>query len=154
MCHFSKIIYLDKYHRDLMPTETRVPWNDFPPVFIFAPLYTAQNHEFYEKAKKESDFYSALQLVKDIVNDSKLDELKRKVQYDKPLVVPVQAEEEFGVNMIPAAFAFHVARMLGLAAPCDDILMANMPMRTGKSAFIVCYIIQFLQARSFLDNSI
>ncbi len=130
----SKILYLDEDLCSLNPTETRVPWNDFPPVFIFSPLYTAQNHEFYEKAKKESGFYSALQLVKNIVSDSKLNELKRKVSSSNPLVVPVQAQEEFGLNMIPAAFAFHVANMLGLDV-CDDIFMANMPMRTGKSAF-------------------
>ncbi|CAK8720546.1 Phosphoribosyltransferase [Candidatus Electrothrix aarhusensis] len=115
-------------------TETRGPWKNFPPVFIFSPLGTAQNHECYEKAKKESDHYSALRLVKDIVNDIKLEELRKKVNFAKPLVVPVQAEEEFGVNRIPAAFAYYVATRLGFE-PCDDILMVNKPMRTGKSAF-------------------
>lgn len=134
MPKFSSILYLDEYRQTLRLTETRVPWNDFPPVFIFSFLGTAKRHECYSKAKKASDAYSAIRLVNDIVGNDKLEELKNIIGLQKPLVVPVQAKEEFGVNKIPAALAYYAGTRLGFEL-CEDILMANMPMRTDKNAF-------------------
>lgn len=118
----------------MKPIETRVLWGDFPPVFIFTPLGTAKKHKHYEKAKKECNANSAIQLVHDIVEEEKLEELRGIINSNKPIVVPVQAKEEFGVNKIPAAFAYYIATKLGFEL-CDNIVVANMPMRTDKNAF-------------------
>lgn len=114
MPKFSNILYQDEYRRNLKRTETRVPWNDFPPVFIFSFIGTAKKHECYEKAKKESDAHSAIRLVDNIIDDGKLEELRRIIEPQEALVVPVHAQEEFGVNKIPTALAYYVATRLGL----------------------------------------
>lgn len=126
MTKSGNILYLDEYRQDLKPIETRVLWGDFPPVFIFTPLGTAKKHKHYEKAKKECNANSAIQLVHDIVEEEKLEELRGIINSNKPIVVPVQAKEEFGVNKIPAAFAYYIATKLGFEL-CDNIVVAICP---------------------------
>lgn len=109
----EKIQSLDGYRKKLKQTETRVKWGTFPAVFIFNPLGTAKNHPDYDKAKKEGNELSALQLVKAIVSDERLNEFKALIDVNQPYVVPVHAIEAFGTNRIPAAFAYYLAKQLG-----------------------------------------
>jgi len=130
----SKIVSLAEYRERLKKEETRVAWADFPPVFIFCPLGSAKEHKRYNEAKKNGNNDAALQLVKDIVPQDKLEELRGIIGGSRALILPVHAIEEFGTNKIPAAFAYYLAVNLGLEL-CDDIVQANKPQRTDKGAF-------------------
>lgn len=130
----SKVVSLAEYRERLKKEETRVAWADFPPVFIFCPLGSAKEHERYEDAKKNGSNDAALQLVKDIVPQEKIEELRAVVQERSALILPVHAIEEFGTNKIPAALAYYLASTLNLEL-CDDIVQANKPQRTDKGAF-------------------
>ncbi|WP_417880538.1 hypothetical protein [Vibrio sp.] len=130
----SKVVSLAEYRERLKKEETRVAWADFPPVFIFCPLGSAKEHERYEDAKKNGSNDAALQLVKDIVPQEKIEELRAVVQERSALILPVHAIEEFGTNKIPAALAYYLAATLKLEL-CGDIVQANKPQRTDKGAF-------------------
>lgn len=130
----SKVISLAEYRERLQKEETRVAWNDFPPVFILCPLGTAKNHTNYDEAKKNGDNNAALKLIKDIVPLDKIDELKEFIGVSAPLILPVHAIEEFGTNKIPAALAYYLSVKLGYEL-CSDIVQANKPQRTDKGAF-------------------
>lgn len=130
----SHIISLDEYRQKRNLFETRVPWNEFPSVFIFSPLGTAKSHSEYTKAKQGGDNDASLCLVRDIIKDDDIQELKTIIGNQHPVIVPVQAIEEFGVNNIPAACAYHISTKLG-CTPCSDIVQINMPKRTDKGAY-------------------
>ncbi len=130
----SNIISLVEYRRKVGHVETRVPWGEFPPVFIFSPLGTAKRHPEYEKAKQGGGNDASLRLVRDIVKSEDIHRLKNSIANQQPLVVPVQAVEEFGVNKIPAACAYHISTKLNCAL-CSDIVQVNMPKRTDKGAY-------------------
>lgn len=130
----TKVVSLAEYRERLKKEETRVAWADFPPVFIFCPLGSAKKHERYDDAKKNGDNNAALQVVKDIVPQDKIDELQTIVEGSDALILPVHAIEEFGTNKIPAALAYYLAVTLGLEL-CSDIVQANKPQRTDKGAF-------------------
>lgn len=130
----DKIIDLDEYRERLKKEETRVAWDDFPPVFILCPLRSASDNLNYENAKKKGDNSAALQLVKGIVPLEKLTELRGIIESSSPLILPVHAIEEFGTNKIPAALAYYISVKLGLEL-CSEIVQANKPQRTGKGAF-------------------
>lgn len=130
----AQIISLDDYRVKFPEGETRVPWGDFPSVFIFTPLGTASKHECYEGAKYHSDLHAGYQLVKDIIPDAKLQELKEIIGDRTPYIVPVHAIEEMGTNSLPLAAAAYVAHRLGLDV-WEEIVQANSPQRTGKSAY-------------------
>ena len=114
--------------------ETRVPWGDFPPVFIFCPLGAAKQHDSYEKAKKRSDNAAALKLVKELICQEKMQEFFEAIKGQQVSLVPVHAIEEFGTNKIPAALAYHLSHSLGLGL-YNEIVQANKPQRTHKGAF-------------------
>ncbi|MCU4676401.1 phosphoribosyltransferase [Catenovulum sp. 2E275] len=130
----AKIVSLAEYRERLQKIETRVAWNDFPPVFILSPLGTAKNHSDYDDAKKNGDNSAALRLVKDIVPKNKLKDLKERLGSSTALILPVHAIEEFGTNKIPAALAYYLSVKLELKF-CGDIVQANKPQRTDKGAF-------------------
>jgi len=130
----SKIIHLNEYRKRLKKEETRVAWDNFPPVFILCPLGTAKNNPNYERAKQKGDSNAALQLVKAIVPSQKVNELKIIIGRCNPLILPVHAIEEFGTNKIPAALAYYISVQLKLNL-CSDIVQANKPQRTNKGAF-------------------
>lgn len=130
----SKVIDLDEYRERLKKEETRVAWDNFPPVFILCPLGTAKNDPNYERAKRKGDNNAALQLVKAIVPPEKINELRVIIGSYNPLILPVHAIEEFGTNKIPAALAYYISAQLKLDR-CSDIVQANKPQRTDKGAF-------------------
>lgn len=130
----SNIISLDEYRQKLNLIETRVPWGEFPPVFIISPLGTAKSHSEYVKAKQQNDNNASLRLVRDIIKDEDILKLKNHIGCQHPIIVPVQAIEEFGVNKIPAACAYHISTKLN-CNPCSDIVQINMPKRTDKGAY-------------------
>lgn len=130
----GKIISLAEYRERIQKLETRVPWNDFPPVFIFSPLGTAKEHVDYNEAKKNGNNEAAYRLVKDTVPLDKLDKLKNILGESTPLILPVHAIEEFGTNKIPAALAYYLSEKLKCPL-CSDIVQANKPQRTDKGAF-------------------
>lgn len=131
----SEIVSLDEYREKLQQQETRVAWDNFPPVFILCPLGSAKNHPAYDKAKREGDNDSALQLVNSIIPVEKIDELRSVLEgADNPLILPVHAIEEFGTNKIPAALAYYLSVKLRFDL-CGDIVQANKPQRTNKGAF-------------------
>ncbi len=130
----QKIVSLTEYRERLKAQETRVAWENFPPVYIVSPLGSAKAHPKYDDAKKKGDNAAALTLVKDIVPQDKVDELEILLAEQNVLIQPVHAMEEFGTNKIPAAFAYHLASLLNLDLG-NDIVQANKPQRTDKGAF-------------------
>jgi len=130
----NKIISLDEYRRERQFVETRTPWREFQSVFVFAPLNTAKKHPLYINAKQGNDVEASLRLVRDIVNDNDIKRLREAIGSEKVMVVPVQAIEEFGVNKIPAACAYHIATKLEYDL-CGEIVQINMPKRTDKGAY-------------------
>lgn len=129
-----KIVSLDEYRSRIQNQETRVAWQDFPPVFIFCPLGTAKNHPKYEAAKMQGSDAAAYELVKDITPKQKISELSQILEDRSAHILPIHAIEEFGTNKIPAALAFYLANKLNCEL-CSDIVQANKPQRTGKRAF-------------------
>lgn len=130
----AQIISLDDYRLKLPGGETRTPWEDFPPIFIFTPLKTASNHKLYEGAKKQADLEAGYFLAKDVIPDEKLEELRSLIGSRKPYIVPVHAIEQMGTNSLPAAVAAYVAHHLGLEI-WGDVVQANRPQRTDKPAY-------------------
>ncbi|OOV86312.1 hypothetical protein [Oceanospirillum linum] len=129
-----KIVSLDEYRSRIQNQETRVAWQDFPPVFIFRPLGAAKNHPKYELAKMQGSDIAAYKLVKDITPEQKISELSQILDGRSAHILPIHAIEEFGTNKIPAALAFYLANKLNCEL-CSDIVQANRPQRTGKGAF-------------------
>lgn len=56
----GKIIDLDEYRERLKKKETRVAWDNFPPVFILCPLGAAKNNLNYGMAKQKGRNYAIL----------------------------------------------------------------------------------------------
>lgn len=84
-------------------------------------------------AAKAGDAAAADRLVRDLVTDAKVDELRRIVGDSDAVLVPVRALELEGRNRIPAAFADALARRLGLRV-AGDIVQVNRAGHTNARA--------------------
>lgn len=114
-----------------LPQRTR--WQNFPDVLIQASESATKQHPFYAAAKT-GQREAALNLVKDLVTASALQQISRQIGASKTTVVAVQAVEGEGVNVIPAALAAWIAERLRL--PLDrQIVQANYVGRTGSGGY-------------------
>ncbi|MEI6746932.1 MAG: hypothetical protein WCL34_13295, partial [Methylococcaceae bacterium] len=79
----------------------RQKWqNCFPNVILNAALGDASKHSYYVAAKS-GDLDAALILAIDLVNQEAIEKLATIIQNEKPLLVPVHAEEAISINRIP-----------------------------------------------------
>ena len=82
------------------------------------------------QAAKSGDAEGAEALVRDTLNDAKVDALLRVAGGLRPTIVSVHAYEDLGVNAIPEAFADELSQRLGW--PDDDaIVQTNLVAHTG-----------------------
>lgn len=108
----------------------RSDWqDDFPDTIIDRKLSDATSHPLYESAKK-GNIDDAYQLAKDLVSDIAIGKLKEIIGFQKPVIVPVHAEESIGRNMIPVAVATVIAKRLCLEVDLS-IVQATKVSRTS-----------------------
>lgn len=111
----------------------RSDWGDFPDVVIATPIGTAKNHADYDAAKA-GDVEAAVRVVRDIVPDGTVEQLREQLGDRKPIVVPVAAEEATGRNKLPLAYADLIAERLGLETT-GEIVQAVRAHHTNARAF-------------------
>lgn len=85
----------------------RTDWDrDFPDVILFAEDGALKKFEHYLKAKS-GDYYSAFDIVRQVVSMSKVAQLHHYIRdnLERTIIVPVVSIEETGANRLPGAFA-------------------------------------------------
>lgn len=115
------------------PRPTRAPWNQLPDVVLHAPIDTVKGHADYEAAKA-GDAGAALRLVVDTLSDEALRALQGSAELDTPVLAPVHALENTGVNAIPLALAEEISRRIGWPI-AKGVVQANLVGHTGASGF-------------------
>jgi hypoxanthine-guanine phosphoribosyltransferase len=112
----------------------RQKWqNCFPNVILNAALGDASKHSYYVAAKS-GDLDAALILAIDLVNQEAIEKLATIIQNEKPLLVPVHAEEAISINRIPLAYAIILGRKLDLPVELNVVQSAKVS-RTGSDGF-------------------
>jgi hypothetical protein len=116
----------------------RSPWGDFPDAFIHQTTIPAvQRHPQY-RAAKDGDVAAALRLVDDTLNPALLDRIIAALRGRDAILVPVFAEEAYGVNRIPMVMAEALESSLSGRASVHataDIVQANRAGHTGASGW-------------------
>ena len=110
----------------------RAPWNDFPAVIRNGDLGDLKNEPEYLEAK-EGDLEAALDLVERLITDDTIEQLSELIGDEKPVILPVLAEEATGRNKIPIAFAQEIAERLNLDVE-TDIIQQEFVGRTDSGA--------------------
>lgn len=110
---------------------TRVAWGDFPPVVRNGLSMLSREPEYV--AAKAGDQKAALEMVYRLMTDGMVQEVKDIVGSEPVRIVPIQAEEMTGRNMIPLAVAEVLAYHLDLEVEYD-ICQSTRVHRTGSSA--------------------
>lgn len=110
----------------------RAPWGDFPLVLRNGQLGSLKNEPEYEAAKG-GDREAALSLVSRLVSRDFVDSMRDQLAGRKPVLVPVLATEQGGLNKIPLAFARVLAHHLNLEVE-TGIGMREKVGRTGAGA--------------------
>ena len=118
---------------DNIPQEIRTAWNDFPPVISNGKLGDLKNEPEYPAAKAGDVMQSAL-LVEKLLKDETIQELKKLIGNERPILVPIQSEEASGKNRIPQATAFALADKLSLQVD-GDIYQNNTAKRTNSGIY-------------------
>lgn len=111
----------------------RSDWGDFPDVLIQTDESTVKQHPNYPAAKA-GDVVAAKQLVTDVLTPNAIDRIKNALGGNKPFVTPVFAEEQAGINRIPAVFAEVLGNHLQLPV-YDEIVQINKVGHTGASGY-------------------
>lgn len=83
---------------------TRTEWGSFPDVLIHADESVVKQHADYVAAKA-GDVAAAKQLVADVLNPNTTVRIRDALGGSRPFITPVFAEEQTGINRIPAVFA-------------------------------------------------
>ncbi|MCO4065368.1 hypothetical protein FA101_16420 [Pseudomonas aeruginosa] len=110
----------------------RAPWGDFPPVLRNGELGSLKLQPEYEAAKG-GDRAAALAMVSRLVTHEFLDQMREQLAGRKPVLVPVLAVEQGGLNKIPLAFARVVGHHLGLPV-ATEIGMREKVGRTNSGS--------------------
>lgn len=100
---------------------------------ILADESTVKKHPEY-MAAKAGDIAAAKQLVSDVLNAEAVNRIKLALGGTSPILTPVYAFEETGVNRIPAVFAEVLGEKLGLQIN-DEIVQINRVGHTGASGY-------------------
>ncbi|MBA1446265.1 MAG: hypothetical protein M3H12_17680 [Chromatiales bacterium] len=111
----------------------RAPWGNFPEIVFQTPLGGAKRHVDY-KAAKAGDEDAAFRLVSDLISDKAVQRIKGQIGKERPVVVPVIAEEATGRNKIPLAYAEVLADHLGTEVS-RDIVQSRRAKHTDAGAF-------------------
>lgn len=111
----------------------RAAWGSFPPVIRNGDLGQLNKLPQYEAAKA-GDARSALDLVESVITDDFIQAVREAIGDQRPIVVPVIAEEASGRNKIPHAFAEVLASRLGLETS-TEIMQVRKAARTGQGAY-------------------
>ena len=111
----------------------RVPWRDFPDVFLHAGESQVKGHPWYSSAKS-GDADAAVELVQALINSAQVETLRKFLAGQMPLLASAHAYETAGVNAIPEVFADELAVRLGLATD-NQIVQTNVVAHTGSDGF-------------------
>ena len=112
---------------------SRLPWDQFPPVWIHATESAVKQHLSYITAKA-GDPNEAFQLVSDTLSSVIVAELARIFHGRKPILVSAHAIEGTGVNAIPEVLADMLAQQLGWRVD-SGIVQINIVAHTGANGF-------------------
>jgi hypothetical protein len=111
----------------------RIPWNNFPNVFIHANESAVKQHLAY-RAAKSGDDEAATDVVLSNLNVPQVVALSDMLGDKMPTLVSAHALERDGVNAIPEVFANELALML--TWPVDSaIVQVNVVSHTGADGF-------------------
>jgi adenine/guanine phosphoribosyltransferase-like PRPP-binding protein len=114
-------------------SQKRTPWDsDFPRVVFSSALGSAEKHKDYTSAKG-GDILAAIKLVDDLVSDDAIKRIEAMLDGKKPYIAPVLAIEATGNNMIPTAYAYKIASVLGIDVVLD-VVQSEKVGRTGKGS--------------------
>jgi hypoxanthine-guanine phosphoribosyltransferase len=111
----------------------RTSWGDFPDVVIHAEESRVKKHPHYAAAKA-GDPAAAETLILDCVTLDALDWIDRMIGHRTPYLLPVQAVEAAGVNVIPGTLAECLSVMLRLPVVVD-IVQINRVSHTGSGGY-------------------
>jgi len=111
----------------------RHSWDSFPEVVLHSEINVVKQHPMYAAAKS-GDSDAALQLVRDTLSSKALDALRAFADLSNPVLMPVHALEDTGVNAIPFALAEELASRLQWRVE-TTVVQANLVGHTGASGF-------------------
>ena len=110
----------------------RADWADFPKVISNGDLGGLSKEPGYQEAK-QGNVEAALDLVQKLLTDEVVDQLRDLISDQKPIILPVIAEESTGRNKIPLAYAQVLADKLNLKVD-SQIVQKELVGRTGQGA--------------------
>jgi len=120
--------------RDTKIAPYRMDWSeDFPKVILNGPLGDAARHPQYNAAKN-GNLDASLALAYDLVTPELIAKIRAIAKGEKPLLIPVHAEEQISINRIPLGYAIVIADKLGLAVDMNIVQSAKVG-RTGANGF-------------------
>lgn len=103
----------------------RSPWQpDFPEVVIHSDLSSRNGHPAYSAAKS-GDAEAAKRLVEDLLTAQGIEDLRALLAGQRPILLPITADELEGFNSIPDAMAQALGQQLGLIAAAGQVMQAN-----------------------------
>jgi hypothetical protein len=111
----------------------RAPWDDLPDVVIVASIPEVKGHADYGAAKA-GDADAAVRLVLDTFDPRVVETVGSGATREPPLLLPVHALEDTGVNAIPVALAEELRRRLGWTVS-TSIVQVNVVGHTGASGY-------------------
>lgn len=111
----------------------RTPWGDFPEAVFQAGLGALKKHSEYAAAKGGDD-QAAARVVKSVLSDDAMAQIKGIVGNRRPVVVPVLAQEASGANMLPLAYAYALSSRLGYDVD-SNIIQSIKANHTDSGAF-------------------
>lgn len=111
----------------------RAAWDDVPDVVIVAPIPDVKRHPDYDAAKA-GDADAAVRLVSDTLDPRAVERVRSSATGDPPVLLPVHALEEMGVNAIPLALAEELGRRLGWPVS-TAVVQVNVVGHTGASGY-------------------
>ena len=117
-----------------MPQPRRSPWSPLPDIALHALVPVVKAHPDYRLAKA-GDADAAFRLVEATVSPTAIDRMRRWASPGVlPVLLPVHAAEQQGVNAIPLALAEALGRELRWPV-CTDVVQLNVVGHTGASGF-------------------
>ncbi len=103
----------------------RIPWpRDFPNVLTHCTVKQRDQHPAYKKAKT-GDHKAAIELAKDLLDNTVLEKLKTLTAKQNPVLIPVGAIEREGYNAIPPAMAAEIGSRLSMVVDVSNFYQTN-----------------------------
>ena len=111
----------------------RAEWRDFPEVIIHAEESLIKKHPLYQLAKSGNP-EAALGLALQTASLNALDQISALLGNQRPLLLPVQALETAGLNIIPRMLAKVLATLLDLPVAAG-LVQINRVSHTGADGY-------------------